>query len=406
MASGTQTVTCGRCRGVIALPALASKARCPFCMAVVTAPSMSLPAAPVSRALQTPAPLKATAGWKCRVCTLDNLAPATECVACGSPASQPTTMKAAPSSLEKPRLDPLVQVVPPSLRQPQLGPLRVPPSSGQPRLAPLTAQPSFGQPQPAPVTLPSSRLPTPTGPVVPLASVASWTCSACTLENRGGAEFCDACHARRPPAGATVPLTPVSSSGPPRTLALHQPPQKPTTPALSVASRAVDDGGAVLGDLGCSESEERAADDLYMAVVSEALRTGHAFCDAAFPAAASSLGSARVEVRVVPAGGGTGRIVRAPVLWRRPPDLADELGSFGPHCTLPAPSALLAAAEGRGLDSAGDADALSSFSRAELRDLASVVRKSALATGARAPPSWSFRSGPISGGDVSQVWRR
>jgi len=256
------------------------------------------------------------------------------------------------------------------------------------------------------VTLSPSLLPAPAGPVVSLASVVSWTCASCTLTNRSDAEFCDACHARRPSAGAAVPLTPLPSSGLQGTLAMPQRPPTLIAPASSVSmsSRAVGDGDAVLSDLGCSVSEERAADDLYMAAVSEALRTGRAFCDAAFPAAASSLGSARVEVRVVPAGGGTGRLVRVPVLWRRPPDLADELGSFGPHCTLPAPSAMLAAAEGRGPDSAGDADALSSFSRAELRDLASVVRKSALASDARTPPSWTFRSGPISGGDVSQVW--
>lgn len=383
--SSTQTVTCGRCRGVIAIPALASKARCPFCMAVVTVPPVSLPATREGRALQTPAPVKATAGWKCRVCTLDNFATANECVACGSPALPPIT---APSSHEKARLASL------AVRQPQLAPLTVPPNLGQPRLAP--------------VTLPPSRVPAPAGPVVPLTSVVSWTCASCTLTNRSEAEFCDACHARRPSAGAAGPLAPVASSRLAGTLALPQRPPTLAAPASSVSlsSRAAGDGDAVLGDLGCSVSEERAADDLYMAAVSEALRTGRAFCDTAFPAAASSLGSARVEVRVMPAGGGgTGRLVRVPVLWRRPPDLADELGSFGPHCTLPAPSVLLAAAEGRGPDSAGDADALSSFSRAELRDLASVVRKSALASDARAPPSWTFRSGPISGGDVSQVWR-
>ena len=277
------------------------------------------------------------------MCTLDNTSSASSCAACGSPL--PVAAVETQRRVERP-----------------------------------------------PVILSVSRAPT--------TDTSSWTCDACTYLNSLECHACAACHSRRPVTGSAV--APVAPSLPARAAApAHIPAALSSGPPLPPYFSS--DDGSVVGDQCCSAAEESAADAHYMSIIAHALKTGSAFCDPEFPARTVSLGVAKLHISILPPTGtpGEGVKTRVPILWRRPPDLADEYRSFGPNCTMPAPRALLNLAEGKRPDTVGDVEVLTDFSASELQSLARVVRKPTLDV--REPPQWMFRSGPISGGDVSQV---
>jgi hypothetical protein len=211
-------------------------------------------------------------------------------------------------------------------------------------------------------------------PVLPEHNLEVWSCPRCTLLNPQSRRDCEACGGQRAPAQAqgtaTRPMPPPSQISallappPARTMASSLPPPLPVMTAADIG--AYLSGDDAVSSNRCSAAAEAAADALFMAIVDSALRTGVEFCDAAFPPCRASLGSAALHVTILPAGpgGGSGRKTRVPILWRRPPDLADEQRLFGLECTMPAPRALLDAAGGGAAPPTGsDCDALAACSQ-------------------------------------------